>query len=302
MQQSEIIKITEALRKHCNLIGSQNKAAKSLGISTAQVSYILNGKTDGVTDAFWRLLSAKLGLSAEGEQPWVVSQTQAYKQVIFCVSYAQESSQTMAMTGSAGLGKTKAIDVYCSEHPHAYHLCCSEYWNRKTFLAELLKCMGVDFGGYSVPEMVEDVINCLKSKDHPLIIMDEADKLSDSVLYFFISIYNRLEDRCGLMLVATDYLEKRIMKGLRTNKKGYQEIYSRLGRKFIKLPALTDEDIIEVCSANGMTDPKAIKRLLQDLKNDSQIDLRRVKRVVLSTLEQMRSEQKEVNDEQGADD
>ena len=44
------------------------------------------------------------------------------------------------------------------------------------------------------------------------MVLDEADKLSDQVLYFFISLYNKLEDRVGIILCATDYLEKRIKK------------------------------------------------------------------------------------------
>lgn len=280
MDAKTINNIMTALTSFCKLKGSQNKGAKALGISNAQVSNILNGKHDNITDDFWRNLSAKLGLSREGERTWQVAETKAYTQMSFCISNSQESSLTMAVTGTAGIGKTEAIEVYCSEHANAYHLCCSEYWNKKTFLSELLKCMGEDSCGSSVPDMVEDVINGLKRKDRPVIIMDEADKLSDSVLYFFISIYNRLEDRCGIMLVATDHLAKRINKGVRNNKKGYQEIFSRLGRKFISLPALDEEDIATVCHVNGMTDAKAVKALVNDLKRDSQVDLRRVKRVV----------------------
>jgi len=302
MQISEIKKIQDALRNFCNLKGSQNKGAAALGISNAIVSKILQDKVEGVTDEFFRNLSAKLGLTREGELTWQVAETKAYRRMAFCIEQAQEASLTMGVTGWAGMGKTEAIEVYVAEHQNAYHLCCSEYWNRKTFLSELLKCMGTDCTGASVQEMVEDVINGLKRKDHPVIIMDEADKLSDSVLYFFISIYNRLEDRCGLMLVATDYLEKRIKKGLRNNKKGYQEIYSRLGRKFIELPALDDEDVMLVCAANGMKDGKAVNSLLKDLKQDDRPDLRRVKRAVWAWLKQNKKQEEAADEQEDANE
>jgi hypothetical protein len=108
----------------------------------------------------------------------------------------------------------------------------------------------------------------------PIIIMDEADKLSDQVMYFFITLYNQLEDHCAIVMVATDYLEKKIRKGLRLNKKGYKEIFSRIGRKFIMLKGVCINDITEVCMANGVTVKSDIKSVIEDCDND----LRRVKR------------------------
>ncbi len=127
-------------------------------------------------------------------------------------------------------------------------------------MAELLQCMGIDSTGCTVPEMMSDIILALKKKETPLVVLDEADKLSDQVLYFFIRLYNKLEDRVGIILCATDYLEKRIKKGVRTNRKGYKEIYSRVGRKFIPIQVVNSEDVAAVCIANGVTDPGNNKR------------------------------------------
>ena len=96
--------------------------------------------------------------------------------------------------------------------------------------------------------------------------MDEADKLSDQVLYFFITLYNQLEDHCGIVLLATDYLEKKIRKGLRLNRKGYKEIYSRIGRRFIPLRAVNLTDITGVCIANGITDKNKSRTFIPTAK------------------------------------
>ena len=108
--------------------------------------------------------------------------------------------------------------------------------------------------------MVDDVVVELKRRENPLIILDEADKLSDQVMFFFITFYNKLEDYCGIVLMATDYLEKKIRRGLRLNKKGYKEIYSRIGRRFVAMPGLSALQEIDT------------------VKKDSEGDLRRVKR------------------------
>ena len=181
------------------------------------------------------------------------------------------------MVGGAGCGKTEAIKTYTAANRNVYHLCCSEYWNRKHFLTELLRSLGIEATG-TVTEMMFDAIQALKKKDAPLVILDEADKLSDQVLYFFISIYNQLEDHCGILLCATDYLEKRIKRGVRNSRKGYREIYSRVGRKFIGLPLANTKDVMAICNANGVTDRSDIARIAEEADGD----LRRVKRLVWS--------------------
>lgn len=143
-------------------------------------------------------------------------------------------------------------------------------------MQELLSAMGRDYSGYTVGEMMGEIVGKLKVLDKPIIVMDEADKLSDNVLYFFISLYNKLEGHCGIMLCATDHLEKRIKRGLKLNKKGYKEIYSRIGRRFIQLQGVGARDIAQVCIANGITDNKQIKEVVED----SEYDLRRVRRKV----------------------
>jgi hypothetical protein len=139
--------------------------------------------------------------------------------------------------------------------------------------------MGVDYTGCTVGEMMYEIISTLKKRENPLIVLDESDKLSDQVLYFFISIFNKLEDHCGIVLCATDFLEKRIKKGVRTNRKGYKEIYSRVGRKFIPIQVVNYEDVTAVCVANGVNDTSIISQIFDDCEND----LRRVKRRIFAT-------------------
>jgi len=181
-----------------------------------------------------------------------------------------------AICGEAGTGKTEAIKNFMAANKNTFVLNCNEYWNRKLFLVELLQQMGKDASGFTVGELMNEIVRGLKTTENPIIIMDEADKLSDQVLYFFITLYNQLEDHCGIILCATDNLEKRIRKGLRLNKKGYKEIFSRIGRKFITLRGVSTVDIQAICMANGVEDKKFISRIISESEND----LRRVKKMI----------------------
>ena len=267
--------IADQLRAYVEQKGSGNKAANSLnGVSSATISKVLTGKWETIADDMWRSIAAQT-VSAEAKG-WQVVKTRAYEVMTFTLASVQGDSLTAAVIGGAGSGKTEAIKNYTAGGRNVYHLVCSEYWNRRTFMAKVLQSMGVTYSGNTVAAMMETIVDTLKRKESPLIVLDEADKLSDQVLYFFISLYNQLEDQCGIMLTATSNLKARIERGLRLNRKGYAEIYSRIGRKFVELPLPNSEDVAAVCVANGVSDTKAINRVIDEADGD----LRRVKRSV----------------------
>lgn len=275
MKTSEKQAIKTRLAEFCDNKGGQNKAANALrGVSKSTVSNVMTDKWELINDDMWRNIAAQVGYDPRAWQ--VVETTRGYKRMTELLRDSQDNALVFAVTGDAGCGKSEAIKCYAAENRNVYNLSCSEYWNRKHFMSELLQCMGLDSTGSTVSEMMCDIIQALKKKESPLVVLDEADKLSDQVLYFFISLYNKLEDHVGIILCATDYLEKRIKKGVRTNRKGYKEIYSRVGRKFIPIQIANSEDIAAVCIANGVTDPEAINEVIDDCDND----LRRVKRKV----------------------
>ena len=268
--------ISEQLRAYCDQKGSQNKAAASLnGVSSATVSKVLAGNWDTIADDMWRSIAGQIGAGKTAEG-WQLVPTRAYKAMMFTLESSQRDALVVGVIGEAGSGKTEAIKTYTAGGRNVYHLVCSEYWNRRTFMAKVLQTMGATYSGNTVADMMDTIVDTLKRKESPLIVLDEADKLSDQVLYFFISLYNQLEGHCGIIMTATRYLKARIEKGLRLNRKGYAEIYSRIGRKFVELPLLNSEDVAAVCVANGITEPKTINGIVDEADGD----LRRVKRSV----------------------
>lgn len=269
-EEKEMIRVR--LGEYCEMKGSQKRAATSLvGVSPATVTQIVTGKWELINEKMWRSIAAQIGVK---QTRWNIVETRNYKALSDIFSDAQENALVLAVCGEAGTGKSLTAAHYGAENPNVYVLACSEYWNRKTFLRELLRVMGKNPAGDTVGDMVDDVVMALKRRENPLIILDEADKLSDQVMFFFITFYNKLEDYCGIVLMATDYLEKKVRRGLRLNKKGYKEIYSRIGRRFMAMPGLSETDISDVCRANGVEGLREI----DTVKKDCEGDLRRVKR------------------------
>jgi len=274
MNNTEKQQIADRLAEYCARYESQNKAANSLkGVSAATISQMLNHNWDLIKEEMWRNVATQIGHT---NSQWAIVETRDFRILNMLLSDARDNSNVFAVTGDAGTGKSFALRQFTDENKRVYLLSCNEFWNRKMFLQELLAAMGKDYSGYTVGEMMFEVVRGLKIQDSPLIILDEADKLSDQVLYFFITLYNQLEDHCGIMLIATSHLEKRIKRGIKLNKKGYTEIYSRIGRKFIELKGVGSIDVKAICNANGITEASVIKEIFQN----SEGDLRRVKRLI----------------------
>lgn len=268
------------LAEYCTRYESQNKAANSMkGVSSATISQVLNNNWELISDEMWRKIATQINYN---DNQWEIVETRDYRLLTALLSDAQINSNVFAVTGDAGTGKSLALKSYTESNMRVYALSCNEYWNRKMFLQELLSAMGKDYSGYTVGEMMFEAVRGLKVQEKPLIILDEADKLSDQVLYFFITLYNQLEEHAGIVLVATSHLEKRIKRGIKLNKKGYTEIYSRIGRKFIELKGTGSTDVRAICLANGIESASVIKEIWEDCEGD----LRRVRRKIHAVKQQ----------------
>lgn len=272
MKKEEIV---AQLRSYVARKGSQKKAANSLdGVSSATINKMLNGTDwESISEEMWRSVAQQTRTKSEG---WQLADTSVHREMTMLLTRAQQDALVAGVIGAAGSGKTETCREYADEHRNVYHITCGEHWNRRTFVSKVLKAMGSNVAGYTINDMMEEVVDALSRADTPLLILDEADKLSDQVLYFFITLYNQLEGRCGIVLCGTQYLKARIIRGVRLGKKGFEEILSRLGRRFFELAEIGEEDVALVCVANGIESDAKIRKITKE----SESDLRRVKRSV----------------------
>ena len=263
--------IQAALQIFVSGFASQSQAASNLkGASEAMLTQILKGNWTQISEAMWRSIGKQVGA---GKEPWKIVETRNYSSLKTLFNDAKENGNVHAIVGNSGSGKTAAAEDYARNTPNVYHIECAKYMKEKVFLQEILTKMGKDASG-NVGQLMNAIVTALLRQDEPLLILDEADKLSNDVLYFFITFYNRLRDNCGIVLMATSYLQTLIERGL--HKKGFAEIHSRLGRKFIALKPTSLNDVKEICKANGIT----IEPLHTKIYNECDGDLRRVAKSV----------------------
>lgn len=276
MTHQEKIETVEAIERMIAQKGSQNALANWMkGVSTATLSQMRNHNWENIADEMWRKVAAQLGVSSN---VWNHAETVNSKELAAFFTDSQQYALVIAITGKAGIGKTASAKKYEAENRNVFLLSCNEYWDKRWFLRELLGKMGKDHAGMTLPEMMHKAVQLLKSTSKPIIILDEADKLADNVLLFFITLYNELEGHCGIVLMATYFLEKRIRRGVATEKKGYREIYSRVGLRFIEMEETSFSDVENVCKANGVEDASIIRAIAKDCDGD----VRRVRRLIFA--------------------
>ncbi|MBQ3804874.1 MAG: ATP-binding protein [Prevotella sp.] len=282
LTQKDKEQIRESLRVYVSKYPSQNKAVGSLkGTSAGTVSCILSGKWENISDAMWRKVREQV--SFVREQEWQIVETGAYQEITYALTDAQDSCNVTWVVGEAGSGKTTTAKVYADEHREVFYLQCSEDLHKGEFVREIARIIGIRGEGYTVRELWKEILARLIQMNAPLLIFDEADKLTESVFHYFISLYNKVEDKCGVVFLSTDYIKKRVRNGLRHEKPGYKEFYSRIGRKYFEIDDTTPNDVYAICTANGLTERKDIEEVLRDAE-DSDYDLRRVKKSVHRVL------------------
>lgn len=269
--------IRDALMAYCENYPTRNRASESLqGVSAATVSQILNSKYDSISDDMFTRIASQIGYSFEN---WTLTESDNFRMATYVFSDSQLYKNVTWLVGDAGCGKTTAAIEFRRMHKNVFYILCSEDMKRSDFVREIAKQVGAPTDGTNLRDMLEYALGMISFLNNPLLIFDEGDKLTDCVLNYFISIYNRLEGRAGIVFMSTDYIKRRMESGLRYNKKGYKEINSRIGRKFFDLNTTTQNDIYAICKANGIANEAEIKRILKDASVTDN-DLRRVKRKV----------------------
>ena len=270
--------IRDLLQEYISRFPSQNRAANSLvGVSAGTMSTILNGRYETISDEMFVKIRAQI--SPNKAEDWTLCETMLYKELNTLLADAQQYQNVAWAVSPAGSGKSTTASDYASKHENAFVISCSEDMKRGDFIRELARVIGVNVADMSLRTALERVTKYLLTLDNPLLIFDEGDKLPDVVFYYFITIYNRLEGHCGIIFISTNYIKRRIEVGLSYNKKGYDEIHSRICRKFIELTPANGYEVAAVARANGIDDDKTIKAVVKDAATCN-FDMRRVRREV----------------------
>jgi hypothetical protein len=250
-------------------VGSMNAASKRLNsVSIGTISNILAGKFDNISDGMLTKIQNQVKNTG-----WVHNDTTVSKQLDFIYSDIKAYSEVRGIISPTAWGKSHSAKRFIANNTDSFRICCDEFMTKRDFLEQILISIGKTSEGRTISRMLNAIVEHLLKMENPLIIFDEFDKVRDEIMMFFISFYNRTEDKAALIIQGAPYLKERILDGVRKGKKGYAEVYSRLNNNFIELQANKAIELKNIAQLNGVADENEAMRIV----NDASGSIRRIK-------------------------
>lgn len=233
---------------------SQNKLAEMMDVSPATISNILND--------YWERVNESMFLKIKGffkQKNWVLIETTNFSSIQENCDKARKRNCMIGIVGYAGAGKTTALQNYYENNTNTFMVTCARTMRTKQFLSEILKSLGLNYLA-SDYEMVRMIIDEMNKKESPLLIIDEASKLSPNALMYLQDIWDGIEANGGIVIAGVEYLLLNIKKGADKNKIGMPEFYGRV-TQWQHLAAPSKKEIEVICKHNGIEDQEQIKTL-----------------------------------------
>jgi len=199
---------------------------------------------------------------------WQQADTGCYLLLRILFGDAQRYAMAYGVAINTGIGKTFTSERYAAQNEEAIYIKCEETLTRRLLVIAILKALSIAPKG-SAEKMQGDVIEALEKVKEPLLIIDDAQMLKDRVLHFVISLYKRLINHCGIVILGNDELRNKVVEGARMQRFSIcDEVYNTIGRRFVALGQLGPRDVELVCKANGIAEADVIDDI-KDLSKGS---------------------------------
>lgn len=189
-----------------------------------------------------------------------VYSTSDYTSIVNVCNKARNHRLMIGVTGDTGMGKTTALEVY-SRKRNVFYIAYDKTMNPKQFFISLLKIMGVSYDG-SIHQMVNRVVEEINSLSKPLIIIDEAGKITHTMILYLHVLRDKTISNCGIVLAGMPYFRSNLLKFSNKQKEGYAEFYRRIN-VWHTLTGLSKSEIFHILDTSGIGD-ETIKKEMQN--------------------------------------
>jgi DNA transposition AAA+ family ATPase len=247
--------IKNAINEYCTVkVISKNDLATQIDVSPATLSKIEKDDWQSINDRMWLKIwnYVKPLLTAD------IYQTQDFATVISLCENTQNNHFMTGLIGDTGMGKTTALKTYARKE-NVYYIYFDMNMKPKHFLFELGRLLGFEMDSNPY-EMVKTISDTLNQKISPLIIIDEAGKLSDQMLMMLHVLRDKTANNCGIVLAGMPYFRANLIKKSNKQKIGISEFLSRV-MIWNELEGLKQKEVLFICEKQGVTDTETIKSL-----------------------------------------
>jgi DNA transposition AAA+ family ATPase len=226
---------------------SKVKLARKIGVSHSVLTYVTQEQWENVSEEM--LMKIVNALKTPGENYKLVG-TGNFNTIQTMCKYVSRWHQMCGLTGFTGAGKTTALKHYYRSTPNVYYVECKSYMNNRQFFKSILNELGINCEG-SFCEMIERIAAEFKTKESPLLIIDEAGKLSHRQILVLHDLRNATDNNLGIILSGCDYFRENLEKGVKKDKTGIPEFYGRIS-SWQNLSAPSKAETRAIFESNGL--------------------------------------------------
>jgi len=190
--------------------------------------------------------------------------TENFNTVQALCSDAAKRHMMFGLIGYTGAGKTTALNQYYLSSPNVYYVECKNIMNRKQFFASVLRELGVNAAG-TVFDMVNRIIEEFNAKENPLLIIDEAGKLSHTLILDLHDLRNSTKNNLGIILSGCEYFKDNLETAVKRNKQGMPEFHSRVVSWQI-LTKPSRREVSAIFEVNGVKEMEVSKQRFSNFR------------------------------------
>lgn len=254
--EKEFEKLRKGIAEYCAQKGvSRADLAVKAGVSPATISAIETGKSKAVSMAMRRKILSVLN----AELISGVMETNDLHTVFKAADFARKHRAMIGVIGDTGVGKTTALKAYARLHKNTYRVTFEKSMKTRHFLAALLREMGVSFDG-NANAMLNMAADELNKTESPLLMIDEAGKMTHPVLLCLHDLREKTTENCGVILAGMPYFKSNLEKDARRGKEGVSEFLRRVN-VWTELHGLTPNEGEYIARNCGITDDVMVRSL-----------------------------------------
>ena len=164
----------------------------------------------------------------------------------------------IGITADTGMGKTTALRTYARQK-NVFYVSYDKTMNASQFFISLLRELAIPYTG-TLNDMMNYAADKLNRLENPLLVIDEAGKLTHSMILYLQVLRDRTCTNCGIILAGMPYFKMNLQKNAEREKEGYAEFLRRINiwHAFI---GLQPKEIEEICRLKGSTDKERVRSL-----------------------------------------
>lgn len=238
----------------------QAQLARQLGVSDATVINIKRGNWELISDAMMGKIRSYFRLDG-----WQVRNTHNFAVIQKLCDDARQNKRMLAVAGYTGAGKTTALRHYAQSTAESYYMLATVLHTKRSFLESIARCMGIT-APFNMAQLMAAIIEKLNTATEPVLIVDDAGKLSHSCLRLIQVIYDQTEHSAGIVLAGTEFLKEEIERASRRNALGFRELKRRIAY-WQPLRRPTQQIIAAICKDFGIDEAATIEYIWRNCKD-----------------------------------